>query len=129
MSTPSRLLSGPIRTLDLQQAADFLQLSKEELRRRVKAGQIRGAKPGKCWAFMEEDLVAYFRSLYPENRQAAPSRSNTEATCSINAVKHGGLVLLHPTGSALDSLLEQRKRSRQKSCTTASRPSPGGRQS
>ena len=61
------------RTFDLQQAAEFLQLSKEELRRRAKRGTVQGAKPGKCWAFLEEDLVAYFRSLYPESRQAAPS--------------------------------------------------------
>ena len=53
MSTPSRRLSGPIRTLDLQQAADFLLISKEKLRRRAKTGQIRGAKPDKCWAFLD----------------------------------------------------------------------------
>ena len=37
------------RTLDLEAAANFLQISKEELRRRVKKGVVRGAKPGKCW--------------------------------------------------------------------------------
>ncbi|ACK78199.1 MAG: helix-turn-helix domain-containing protein [Gammaproteobacteria bacterium] len=115
------------RTLDLDDAAKFLNLSKEEVRRRAKKGTIPAAKPGRCWAFLEDDLVAYFRSLYPQNRQAAPSRGNTEAKCSTNVVKLGGLASLHPTGSALDARLEQRKRHRQKNSTIASRPRPGGR--
>ncbi|WP_408629733.1 helix-turn-helix domain-containing protein [Acidithiobacillus ferriphilus] len=116
------------RTFDLQQAADFLQLSKEELRRRAKRGAVQGAKPGKCWAFLEEDLVAYFRSLYPENRQAAPSLQK-EAKCSTNVVKLGGLTSLHPTASALDSLLAQRTKHRHKNSTTTSGPRHGDRSS
>ncbi|MBU2843801.1 helix-turn-helix domain-containing protein, partial [Acidithiobacillus thiooxidans] len=49
------------RTLDLQEAADFLKISKEALRRKVCKGLIRGAKPGKRWAFLEDDLVDYFQ--------------------------------------------------------------------
>ena len=114
------------RTFDLQQAADFLQISKEELRRRAKRGAVQGAKPGKCWAFLEEDLVAYFRSLYPENRQAAPSMQK-EAKCSTNVVKLGGLTSLRPTGSALDARLTQMIKSKRKSFTTDSSPRHGDR--
>jgi len=53
------------KTLSLIQAADFLGINKETLRRRAKHDEIPGAKVGKCWRFLEEDLVSYLRSLYP----------------------------------------------------------------
>ncbi|WP_414041474.1 helix-turn-helix domain-containing protein [Acidithiobacillus sp. M4-SHS-6] len=114
--------SARARTLDLQDAADFLQISKEELRRRAKDGRIRAAKPGKCWAFLEEDLVAYFRSLYPENQVAIQQK---EEKCSTNAGKRGGLILLHPTASALDDLLAQLKKTRRRNCMTTSKAKHG----
>jgi len=52
-----------VGTLDLKQAAHFLRLHPEELRRRAKAGRIPGAKVGRAWIFLEEDLAAYVRSL------------------------------------------------------------------
>lgn len=114
------------RTLDLQQAADFLQISKEELRRRAKRGVVQGAKPGKCWAFLEEDLVAYFRSLYSENRQAAPSLQK-EAICSTNVVELGGSISQHPTDSELDDLLLHPIEHWPKSFTTSSEQKRGDR--
>jgi len=57
-------------TLGLQQAATFLRCHPEELRRRAKAGVVPGAKVGRAWVFLEEDLAAYVRSLYSQPRQA-----------------------------------------------------------
>jgi len=45
------------RTLGLQQAATFLRGHPEELRRRAKAGHIPGAKVGRAWVFLEDDLA------------------------------------------------------------------------
>ncbi|MDD2749811.1 helix-turn-helix domain-containing protein [Acidithiobacillus sp.] len=116
------------RTLDLQEAADFLKISKEALRRKVCKGLIRGAKPGKRWAFLEDDLVDYFQSLYPENRKVASLPEIEEVPeCSTNAAKRGGLTLLRPTGSALDDLLERPKKFRHRNCTTDSRTRHGDR--
>lgn len=53
-----------MRTLDLHQAADFLCMNPEALRQKAKAGVIPGAKPGKCWVFLEEDLAEYIRTAY-----------------------------------------------------------------
>jgi excisionase family DNA binding protein len=52
-----------VETLSLQQAASFLRCHPEELRRRAKAGLIPGAKVGRAWVFLEEDLAGYLRSL------------------------------------------------------------------
>ena len=49
-------------TLDLVAAAAFLGIHRETLRERVAAGMIPGAKIGKEWRFLQDDLTAYFRS-------------------------------------------------------------------
>jgi excisionase family DNA binding protein len=54
-----------VRTLDLTEAADFLKMTREGLRRKAARGEIPGGKPGKRWCFREDDLAEYLRSLYP----------------------------------------------------------------
>ena len=53
-----------MKTLNLQEAAAFLNMSPEVLRQKVKAGDVPGAKPGKCWVFLEDDLAEYIRTAY-----------------------------------------------------------------
>ena len=66
-----------VRTLNLQQAAEFLQLHPQTLRQKARAGEIPGARPGKSWCFLEDDLVEYLRSLYAPGRQV-PQRAKKE---------------------------------------------------
>jgi excisionase family DNA binding protein len=63
--------SVPNITLTLKEAADFLNMSPEALRRMAKAGEIPGAKIGKSWVFYLPDLVAYIRSRYASPWQAS----------------------------------------------------------
>jgi len=114
-----------MKTLDLQGAARFLHLSAEELRRRAKAGLIPGAKPGKCWVFLEEDLVEYFRQLYSGERQAMSSPRQETKSCFTNAVKLGGFVSPHQTASVLDARLKQMTGSRRKNSTIGSNQKHG----
>ncbi len=58
-----------MRTLVLQEAAAFLKLHPEELRRRAKLGQCR-CESWPRLVFLEDDLVGHLRSLYPHPRQA-----------------------------------------------------------
>ena len=53
-----------MKTFNLLEAADFLKMNPETVRRLAATRQIPGAKPGKCWCFLEEDLAEYLRSLY-----------------------------------------------------------------
>jgi hypothetical protein len=98
-----------MRTFDLAGASSFLKMSREEVRRRVKAGLLPGAKAGKCWVFIEDDLADFLRSLYASPRQALRVVSGKEfETChSINAVLRGGSGSPHQPGSLLDALLAQ----------------------
>jgi hypothetical protein len=68
--------------LTLEQAARFLRMNPESLRRKAKAGEVPGAKIGRSWLFYEPDLVANLRSLYPASRALQGKEENP---CSANS--------------------------------------------
>ncbi|WP_084610143.1 helix-turn-helix domain-containing protein [Sedimenticola selenatireducens] len=96
------------RTLDLNQAAAFLHMSPAVLRQKACAGIIKGAKPGKCWVFLENDLADYLHSLYSNRGQAPQSdRVQEKKPChSSNAATSGGCDLAPPAASKYASLLK-----------------------
>jgi helix-turn-helix protein len=95
-----------MRTLDLQAAAQFLHMSSEELRQRAKAGKVPAAKVGRRWVFLEDDLAAYVRSLYPQPRQALQVTLRKEMECHFaNAAVHGGSTSSLQTESEYAALL------------------------
>ena len=53
-----------MRTLDLIEAAQFLRLHPHTLEAKARAGEVPGAKPGKCWVFLDVDLADWLRSKY-----------------------------------------------------------------
>src|SRR6185295_7462469 len=110
-----------MRTLGLHEAAAFLRMHPEEVRRRAKAGVVPGAKAGRCWVFLEPDLADYLRSLYPEPRQALQVTPGKEVIeCHFaNAVTRGGLISPHEAASALDALLAPATKPRRRNTTTS----------
>ncbi|MDP2804310.1 MAG: helix-turn-helix domain-containing protein [Gallionellaceae bacterium] len=110
-----------METLNLEQAAQFLKLHPEELRRRAKAGLVPAAKIGKCWVFIELDLADYVRSFYSSPRQALRVTSGKEIKIchSKNAVTRGTSTLLRPPVSALDVLLGLPIKPKQRNCMTS----------
>ncbi|WP_407663547.1 helix-turn-helix domain-containing protein [Methylomonas albis] len=107
-------------TLDLEQAAEFLHMSPAVLRQKAKAGLVRGAKPGKCWVFLQNDLADYLRSLYLDAGQAPQSGLPREVKrChSLNAAISGGRGSQHPTASAYANRLGLTTASKPRSTTT-----------
>jgi excisionase family DNA binding protein len=59
-----------VKSLTLPQAAAFLKIHPVTLQAKVRQGILPGAKVGRRWVFLEDDLAAYVRSKYPANRQA-----------------------------------------------------------
>jgi hypothetical protein len=109
-----------METLDLEQAASFLKLHPEELRRRAKAGTVPAAKVGKRWVFVQSDLADYLRTFYADYWQALQVGHKEIQLChSANAVRRGGLTSPHQAASALDALLQQKTRPRRKNSTTS----------
>src|SRR3972149_4596704 len=74
-------------TLTLQQAAALLKIHPVTLQDKARAGVIPGAKIGKCWVFIEVDLLDYIRTQY---RQRALQGERMEVTVchSTNARTH-----------------------------------------
>jgi hypothetical protein len=116
-----------MKTLTLAEAGQFLKMHPEEVRRRVKVGTLPGAKAGRAWVFIEEDLANYLRSLYASNRQAlrVTPRKESQLCHSENVVTRGGSISPHLSASALDVLLAQAVKPKPKSCTTNSKRNPG----
>jgi len=95
-----------MQTLGLGAAAAFLHCHPEELRRRARAGIVPGAKVGRAWVFLKDDLATYLRSLYPQSRQALQVTLRKEMECHFaNAAVSGGSTSLLPTESEYAELL------------------------
>lgn len=54
-----------MKTLNIEDAAQFLHLHPVTLQRKAQRGEIPAAKLGRRWIFLEIDLVACLRAQYP----------------------------------------------------------------
>lgn len=96
-----------MQTFDLQEAAAFLKMSAEAVRRKAKAGNIPASKPGKQWVFLQDDLVDYLRSRYRETRapQVSCEGEKTWRCGNEKIAKTGGLISEHQMDSEYGDLL------------------------
>jgi excisionase family DNA binding protein len=84
-----------MRALTLIEAAVFLNMTPDGLRKKVITGTIPGAKVGKRWCFLKNDLVEYLRSLYPNNAKASWGvRHRRKIWHSTKEVTRGGSQLV-----------------------------------
>src|SRR3990167_10308592 len=69
-----------MQTFNIIQAAQFLGAHKETVRRLAASGKIPGARIGRSWRFIEQDLVIYMRSKYANvvTSQGAINRRNKQ---------------------------------------------------
>ena len=81
-----------METFDLKQAAKFLKMHPVTVQAKARAGEIPASKPGKCWAFIKDDLVSYLRSLY------SPKWRTLEGDTKENLLCHSTSVRTHPIG-------------------------------
>jgi excisionase family DNA binding protein len=88
-----------MNTLTLNQAAELLKLHPQTVLQRACAGEIPAAKPGKCWVFIEDDLINWLRSLYNTSGDA---KQGGQALCSLKEKTQncGGLGSPRPTANA-----------------------------
>ena len=59
-----------MKALNLREATVFLHTHAEELRTRAKRGLSPGAKIGRSWVFINDDLAALIRTQYSVRQQA-----------------------------------------------------------
>lgn len=53
------------KSLNLDEAAEYLQMSAYSLREKAAAGKIPGSKPGRQWVFRKERLDEYLDDISP----------------------------------------------------------------
>lgn len=74
-----------MKTLNLNEASNLLKLHSQTVRTKAKSGELPGAKLGKCWVFIESDLLNWIRSQYTTPRQYVSAINIGERTCkSLN---------------------------------------------
>jgi len=79
-----------MQTMTLIEAAGFLKMHPEELRRRTKRGIIPGAKAGRAWVFIDEDLAEWLRSQYVRSVRGLQLRKEVGLCRSTSANQSGG---------------------------------------
>jgi excisionase family DNA binding protein len=107
-----------MKTFNLEEAAEFLKMNPEGLRRLAATKKIPAGKPGKCWCFLEEDLVNYLRSLYDNPCKVSQGVSNNRREKiwhSVNEKISGGLDYL-TVEKEYNDLLELQTNKRHRNC-------------
>ena len=101
-----------MRTLDLKEAAALLKMHPQTVRRLAIKGELPAAKPGKCWLFVEDDLLAWVRSRYVSARQVpAGQEVMTQWHSTKEATRNSGGSVSPSTGGKYADLLGRRTKS------------------
>ena len=114
-----------MQTLNRIKAAKLLKIHPDTLAARAKAGIIPGAKIGRAWVFIAEDLEEWLRSQYRGTRQVA---QEGEKLCHYSKEKTrltGGSKSASQMQEQCRSLLGLQKRRKRKNTTTNSKPNSG----
>ena len=99
-----------MKTLDLNEAADFLKMNPEVLRRKARAGQVPGRKAGKCWIFVKEHLADWVSGGYSNSRRELQVidrfKQEDKKQCQFtSAMTRGGFNSPHQTDADYNNLL------------------------
>jgi excisionase family DNA binding protein len=62
-----------MKTLDINEAAEFLKVHRNTALELAERGDLIGAKIGRAWVFLEDDLVEFLRA---QSRQQTRERQN-----------------------------------------------------
>ena len=109
-----------MKTLDLIEAAAFVHLHPHTLEAKARIGEVPGAKPGKCWVFIDVDLADWLRSQYRKNEGEECRSTNVGASIGASGKS---------AAKELGNLLARKIIRKHKSTTTAAVLKFGGRTS
>ena len=101
-----------MRTRDLIEAAQFLRVHPHTLEAKARAGEVPGAKPGKCWVFLDVDLADWLRSKYKTDSIESP-------LCPSESVEKYGIANGRSAASELQKRLARPTEKPRRNTTTA----------
>ncbi|APR53219.1 helix-turn-helix domain-containing protein [Sphingomonas koreensis] len=106
--------------LTLRQAADFLGVHPNTVRRYARQAAIPCAKIGRDWRFLQADLVAWLRGRYPDHARMHLGADRKEALWHSGNVQIPTLSTSPPrTEAELDILLAPPTGKRRRNTTTS----------
>ncbi|WP_037468532.1 helix-turn-helix domain-containing protein [Sphingobium herbicidovorans] len=106
--------------LSLIEAADFLGLHPNTVRRYVRQAVIPGGKIGRDWRFVEADLVAWLRGRYPDDARMHLGADDKEALWHSGNVQIPIMLTSQPrTEAELNILLAQPTGKKRRNTTTS----------
>jgi hypothetical protein len=114
-----------MKTLNLEEAAEFLKMNPIRMRQKAKQGLIPGRKTGRRWVFIEEHLADWVSGRYPEPRRElrvidGGKLTETKKPCQSTSEKTtGGFNSPHRMASEYNALLGLKTDNKRKNCTTA----------
>jgi len=76
-----------MKTLDIDECAEFLKVNSTDVSEMVGTGELPGARIGRSWVFLEEDLVDYVRTQIRNQRrerQSAQFEKQREEGCNLD---------------------------------------------
>lgn len=62
-----------MKTLDIDECAEFLKVKSTDVSEMARTGELPGARIGRAWVFLEEDLVDYVRTQIRNQRRERQS--------------------------------------------------------
>jgi excisionase family DNA binding protein len=102
-----------MQTLTLDQAAKLLKLHPQTLLQRARNGDIPAAKLGKCWVFIEQDLIQWIRLQYTRPQQDV-GQGGTKCSLKEKTANTGGIDSRLPTEQQYANLLKLPTKKRHK---------------
>lgn len=111
-----------METMNGDEAAAFLNISKASLYEKSRAKKIPGHKPGVRWVYIKEDLVSYIRSHYQPLSEELKNIINGESKlCQSKKEKmvKRTIQTSHITASELEDLLARPSEHTPKSSKTS----------
>jgi excisionase family DNA binding protein len=109
-----------MQSLTVEEAANFLKMNAEVLRRKAKAGDIPAKKVGKRWVFILEHLADYVSGRYIPHGRLLRVIDGGKSCQSLNeqTVKTGLSKSHCQTESEYNKVLGRTTKSKHKNCTT-----------
>jgi excisionase family DNA binding protein len=95
-----------MQTLTLIQAATLLKLHPQTLLQLARSGDIPAAKPGKCWVFIQQDLIEWIRLQYTRPQQDVGQGGTKKCSLKDPAANTGGIASPHQTAQQYANLLK-----------------------
>jgi hypothetical protein len=103
-----------MNTLGLNEASTLLKMHPQTVLQRVRSGDIPAAKLGKCWVFIERDLIEWIRSKYTSPQQDVGQGGKLVCSLKDQTANTGGIALRHQTAQQYANLLKLKTKEKPK---------------